>query len=197
MGMMAQSDLPYRIFNRVVDYGFALAVFLLLFWLLTACWIAIRLTSPGPAIFRQTRVGRGGKLFTCYKFRTMRLGARQAATHEMPADAIAPLGRFMRRTKIDELPQILNLLRGEMSLVGPRPCLPSQGELVALRTRLGVLTVRPGITGLAQVQGVDMSDAERLAQLDARYVLLRSVRLDIEIILKTLRGSGSRDYIRS
>jgi lipopolysaccharide/colanic/teichoic acid biosynthesis glycosyltransferase len=121
---------------------------------------------------------------------------RQAGTHEMSADTVTPLGRWMRRTKIDELPQVLNLLRGEMSLVGPRPCLSIQRELVELREKLGVLRVRPGITGLAQVQGVDMSNAERLAQLDALYVRTRSVRLDIAIILKTLSGRGSRDYIR-
>jgi O-antigen biosynthesis protein WbqP len=123
-------------------------------------------------------------------------GMPQVGTHQISAEAVTPLGRLMRRTKIDELPQIWNLLHGEMSLVGPRPCLPSQQELVDLRTALGVLTVRPGITGLAQVQGVDMSDAERLAQLDAYYVRTRSVRLDVDIIIKTLRGTGSRDYVR-
>lgn len=188
--------LSYRMFNRAIDYGFALGTSLFLSWLLLACWIAIRLTSPGAPIFRQPRVGRDGKIFTCYKFRTMWCDVRQAGTHEMSADAITPLGRLMRRAKIDELPQIWNILRGEMSLVGPRPCLPSQRKLVELRANLGVLRVRPGITGLAQVQGVDMSDAERLAQLDARYIRTRSARLDIEIIFKTLRGSGSQDYVR-
>jgi lipopolysaccharide/colanic/teichoic acid biosynthesis glycosyltransferase len=186
----------YRVFNRAIDYGFALGILLFLWWLLIACWIAIRLTSPGRAIFCQPRVGRYGKIFTCYKFRTMWRGMPQVGTHQISAEAVTPLGRLMRRTKIDELPQIWNLLHGEMSLVGPRPCLPSQQELVDLRTALGVLTVRPGITGLAQVQGVDMSDAERLAQLDAYYVRTRSVRLDVDIIIKTLRGTGSRDYVR-
>lgn len=193
---MSQQGLCYRVFNRALDYCFALAVLVFLFWLLVACWVAIRLTSPGNPIFRQVRVGRGGRVFTCYKFRTMRVGVKQAGTHEMPADAIAPLGRFMRRTKIDELPQILNLFRGEMSLVGPRPCLPSQRELIDLRTKLGVLTVCPGITGLAQICGVDMSDPERLANLDALYVQTRSVRLDIKIIFETLLGRGSQDYIK-
>lgn len=186
----------YRIFNRVIDYGFALAVSLLLSWLLIACWIAVRSTSAGAGIFRQSRVGKDGKIFTCYKFRTMWRDVRQAGTHEMSADAITPLGRLLRRTKIDELPQIWNIFRGEMSLVGPRPCLPSQHELVNLRAKLGVLAVRPGITGLAQIQGIDMSDAERLAQLDACYVRTRSACLDIEIIFKTLRGAGSQDYVR-
>jgi lipopolysaccharide/colanic/teichoic acid biosynthesis glycosyltransferase len=193
---MTKPKLSYRIFNRAIDYGFALGICLFLSWLLIACGIAIRLTSPGKAIFRQPRVGKDGKVFTCYKFRTMWRDVRQAGTHEMSADTVTPLGRWMRRTKIDELPQVLNLLRGEMSLVGPRPCLSTQRELVELREKLGVLRVRPGITGLAQVLGVDMSDAKRLAQLDARYVRMRSVRLDIKIILKTLCGGRARDYIR-
>lgn len=185
----------YRIFSRCLDYVFVLAVFIFLFWLLIACWIAIRLTSPGGAIFSQSRVGKGGKIFTCYKFRTMRSGVRQAATHEMSADAVTPLGRILRKSKIDELPQAVNLLLGEMSLIGPRPCLPSQRDLVKWREDLGVLAVRPGITGLAQVRGVDMSDPEKLARLDALYIATRSIRLDIDILFDTLRGSGSRDYV--
>lgn len=185
----------YRIFSRCLDYVFVLAVLIFLFWLLIACWIAIRLTSPGGAIFSQSRVGKGGKIFTCYKFRTMRSGVRQAATHEMSADAVTPLGRILRKSKIDELPQAVNLLLGEMSLIGPRPCLPSQRDLVKWREDLGVLAVRPGITGLAQVRGVDMSDPEKLARLDALYIATRSIRLDIDILFDTLRGSGSRDYV--
>lgn len=189
------ASVGYRIFNRVVDYGFALSVILLLWWLCLLAWLAIRLTSPGSAIFAQPRIGRDGKVFTCYKFRTMRHGIRQAATHEMTEDAITSVGKFMRRTKVDELPQAWNILRGDMSLIGPRPCLPSQRELIDWRTRLGVFQVRPGITGLAQVRGVDMSDPERLARLDADYIARRSVSLDIRIIIETARGSGSRDYV--
>lgn len=188
--------MAYRVFSRCLDYTFVLAVFMLLFWLLAACWIAIRLTSPGGAIFSQPRVGKGGKIFTCYKFRTMRSGVRQAATHEMSADSVTPLGLILRKTKIDELPQAVNLFLGQMSLIGPRPCLPSQRDLVDWREKLGVLTIRPGITGLAQVRGVDMSEPEKLARLDAQYIATRSLRLDISILFDTLRGSGSRDYVR-
>jgi lipopolysaccharide/colanic/teichoic acid biosynthesis glycosyltransferase len=185
----------YRLFNRIVDYGFALTVMVCLCWLFVGVWLAIRLTSEGRAVFAQLRVGREGQTFVCYKFRTMQVGTRQAATHEMTGDAITPAGRWMRRLKLDELPQAWNILRGDMSLIGPRPCLPSQHALIDWRNRLGVLQVRPGITGLAQVRGVDMSDPERLARLDAEYIARRSVFLDFRIILATARGSGSRDYV--
>jgi O-antigen biosynthesis protein WbqP len=100
------------------------------------------------------------------------------------------LGNYLRRFKLDELPQLFNVLMGDMSLVGPRPCLPSQAELVEARRRLGVFAVRPGITGLAQVNGVDMSNAARLAELDARYVRTQGFGGDLKLIWATLRGQG-------
>src|SRR6195952_5991460 len=122
--------------------------------------IAIRLESPGPAIFRQVRVGKNGRPFTCYKLRTMYSGTATLPTHEVQASSVTVLGEYLRRFKIDELPQLCNVLIGDMSLVGPRPCLPSQTALVEARRQLGVFEVRPGITGLAQVNGVDMSRSE-------------------------------------
>src|SRR6185503_10926322 len=121
---------------------------------------AIRLESPGAAIFAQRRIGRRGAPFTCYKLRTMNENTIQRPTHEVGASAVTSVGRFLRRWKLDELPQLYNVLRGEMSLVGPRPCLPSQSELIEARLQKGALDVRPGITGLAQVQGIDMSEPE-------------------------------------
>jgi O-antigen biosynthesis protein WbqP len=117
-------------------------------------------------------------------------GTANLPTHEVAASAITASGEYFRRFKIDELPQLWNVLIGDMSLVGPRPCLPSQTELVEARRRLGVLEMRPGITGLAQVSGVDMSDANRLAEIDARYVRTQSVLGDFRLILATLRGHG-------
>src|SRR3954447_22659873 len=146
------------------------AMFLLLFCpVLLIILLAIRLQSPGPAIFAQLRVGQAGRPFTCYKFRTMYSGTANLPTHEVQASSVTPLGEYLRRFKIDELPQLWNVLAGDMSLVGPRPCLPTQTELVAARRRLGVFSVRPGITGLAQIRGIDMSDANRLAEVDAQY----------------------------
>jgi O-antigen biosynthesis protein WbqP len=147
--------------------------------------LAIRATSPGAAIFSQIRVGRGGVLFSCRKLRTMRRNTPSLPTHEAPAGAVTAVGKVLRATKIDELPQLWNVLKGEMSLVGPRPCLPTQTELIERRKELGVLTALPGITGLAQIRGIDMSDPRRCAQADAAYVKTASMGLDLKILLGT------------
>jgi O-antigen biosynthesis protein WbqP len=152
--------------------------------------VAIRLESSGPAIFAQARVGRGRRVFTCYKLRTMRKDTAHVATHLAASSSITQLGARLRRWKLDELPQLWNVLVGDMSLVGPRPCLPSQTELVEARDRLGVYGVLPGITGLAQVQHIDMSDPGRLAQVDAEYVKTQSFTGDLRLIAATLLGSG-------
>jgi O-antigen biosynthesis protein WbqP len=169
----------------------ASALFLLFFWpVLLIFIIAIRFQNPGSAIFAQVRVGKQGRLFTCYKLRTMYSGTQNVPTHQVGASSVTPLGKQLRRFKIDELPQLLNVVIGDMSLVGPRPCLPSQTDLVEARRKLGVLEVLPGITGLAQVSGVDMSDALRLAEIDAQYVRTRSFLGDFKLIFATLRGQG-------
>jgi O-antigen biosynthesis protein WbqP len=169
----------------------ACALFLVVFSpILLLTIVAIRLQSPGNAIFAQIRVGKNGRPFTCYKFRTMHSGTANLPTHQVQASAVTALGESLRRLKIDELPQLWNVLIGDMSLVGPRPCLPSQIELVEARRKLGVLEVRPGITGLAQVGGVDMSDANRLAEIDAQYVRSQSLLGDFGLIWDTLRGKG-------
>ncbi len=183
--------------KRAVDLLFAAFVVLLLWWLLILVWLAIRLTSPGPGFFVQQRVGKDARPFACYKFRTMKVGAPQAGTHQIPQSLVTPLGRFLRDTKLDELPQILNILRNEISLVGPRPCLPVQDDLVEWRRRAGVLSIKPGITGLAQVEGIDMSDAALLVNWDSRYLALRSLLLDLKIIARTAIGRGRGDKVLS
>ncbi len=176
--------------KRAFDVA-ACAMFLVVFSpILLLIMLAIRLQSPGNAIFAQIRVGKHGRPFTCYKFRTMHAGTANLPTHQVQASAVTALGESLRRLKIDEIPQLWNVLIGDMSLVGPRPCLPSQVELVEARRRLGVLEVRPGITGLAQVGGVDMSYANRLAEIDAQYVRNQSLLGDFRLIWDTLRGKG-------
>jgi O-antigen biosynthesis protein WbqP len=176
--------------KRAFDVA-ACALFLVVFSpILLLIIVAIRLQSPGKAIFAQTRVGQNGRPFTCYKLRTMHSGTANLPSHQVQASAITALGEHLRRLKIDEVPQLWNVLIGDMSLVGPRPCLPSQTELVEARRRLGVLEVRPGITGLAQVSGVDMSDANRLAEMDAQYVRSQSLLGDFGLLWATLRGKG-------
>jgi O-antigen biosynthesis protein WbqP len=169
----------------------ASAAFLLVFWpILLIVVAAVRLSSPGPAIFTQARVGRDERPFTCYKLRTMYVGTASLPTHQVQASSVTSLGEYLRRFKVDEIPQLWNVLLGDMSLVGPRPCLPSQTELVEARRRLGVFEVRPGITGVAQVRGIDMSDPERLAKVDAEYARSRSLAGDLKLIWATLRGHG-------
>ncbi len=155
--------------------------------------LAVRLDTPGPAIFAQTRIGRWGRPFVCLKLRTMHTGTQNAPSHEVGGDAITPMGHRLRRTKLDELPQLWNILIGEMSLVGPRPCLPAQTVLIEARRRYGLDALRPGITGVAQVAGVDMSDPEKLAALDATYLTTQSFGTDLRIIVATIFGAGRGD----
>jgi O-antigen biosynthesis protein WbqP len=169
----------------------ASALFLLFFWpVLLIIIVAIRLQDPGSPIFAQVRVGKGGRLFTCYKLRTMYWGTLNLPSHQVGAAALTPLGTRLRRFKVDELPQLVNVLLGDMSLVGPRPCLPSQTELIEARRQRGVLEVLPGITGLAQVNNVDMSNALRLAEIDGQYARTQSFLGDLRLIFATLSGQG-------
>ena len=148
-------------------------------------------------LFKQLRVGRDQLPFVLVKFRTMRPNTAQVATHLADTSAVTPLGRFLRRTKLDELPQLWNVLKGEMSLVGPRPCLPSQTELIAVREAAGVFRVRPGITGLAQVKGIDMSTPALLARTDAQMIVSMSVPHYFLYLLQTVAGKGSGDAMNN
>ena len=127
------------------------------------------------------------------KLRTMQIGTEARASHEIGPSRVTKIGRFLRKTKVDELPQILSVLRGDMSFVGPRPCLLVQTELIEERTKRGVYTVLPGITGKAQLMGIDMSTPRLLAATDAEYVTERSMAGDLGILLATLLGQGSGD----
>jgi lipopolysaccharide/colanic/teichoic acid biosynthesis glycosyltransferase len=189
-------NLVYRTLKRILDIAFALFVIVILWWVLLGAWLAVKLTSPGPGIFAQQRVGKSGLPFTCYKFRTMSLGTKEAGTHETASNSVTKVGHFLRKTKLDELPQVWNILKNELSLVGPRPCLPMQRELVAARSNLGVLDDIGGISGWAQIQNVDMSDPDRLAILDAEYLALRTISLDLKIILATAIGRGQGDKVK-
>ncbi|KQT55353.1 MULTISPECIES: sugar transferase [unclassified Aureimonas] len=175
--------------KRLFDVTASLAGLVVLGWLIGVLAFAIRRNSPGPGLLAQERVGRGGRVFTCYKLRTMHVGTASLGTHEHKGVAhITGIGRFLRRSKLDELPQLWNVLKGEMSLVGPRPCLPVQTVLIEARRRRGVLDVRPGITGKAQVMGVDMSEPERLAEIDASYIADATFFGDLALILRTVTG---------
>ena len=179
---------------RLFDLTLAVAGLILTCPLLVILMI-VGLFDTGSPMFRQTRVGRNKKPFTLLKFRTMRPETAHVATHLADASAVTALGKFLRRTKFDELPQLWNVLKGEMSLVGPRPCLFNQQELIEARERLGVFHARPGITGLAQVNAIDMSTPELLAETDARMLASLGVKDYFRYILMTVTGKGSGDRI--
>lgn len=179
---------------RSLDVLFALFGLLLGGPLLLLLFL-LGLLDTGSPLFLQIRVGRDQRLFTLVKFRTMQPDAAHVATHLADASAVTRWGGVLRRTKLDELPQLWNVLKGEMSLVGPRPCLPNQIELIAEREQRGVFAVRPGITGLAQVGGIDMSLPQLLAEIDAQMIKTLSVTAYFRYILLTLLGRGAGDRV--
>lgn len=181
--------------TRIFDLLLALSGMVVGLPLLLALLVAGYLDTGAP-IFRQVRVGRHRKPFVLVKFRTMRPDTASVPTHFADASAVTRLGGFLRRSKLDELPQLWNVLKGEMSLVGPRPCLFSQKELIAERAARGVFDVRPGISGLAQVLGIDMSTPRLLAETDARMLKTMNVSAYFKYIFKTVAGSGSGDRIQ-
>lgn len=165
--------------------------------LLTA--LLVRLTSPGPAVFTQKRAGRNGKIFTIYKFRTMRRDTPSSlATHLLsnPESFITPIGRLLRKTSLDELPQLFNVLRGDMSLIGPRPALFNQYDLIRLREEAGVNRVRPGLTGWAQVNGRDLLSIPEKVAYDREYVENLSLRFDLKCLLRSFTSVLSADGVK-
>lgn len=172
----------------------ATGILLLLPLMLLLCVIGC--FDTGSPLFLQQRVGRNQKTFTLVKFRTMKKETVSVATHLVDGTNITPFGHFLRKSKLDELPQLWNVLRGEMALVGPRPCLPSQHELIEERKSLGVLRVRPGVTGLAQINGIDMSEPYKLAKIDAEMLASLTVSKYFYYIACTVTGKGRGDRVR-
>lgn len=152
--------------------------------------------DTGSPLFAQVRLGRNQKPFVLVKFRTMRPDTASVATHLVSASAITPYGQFLRRTKLDELPQLWNVLKGDMSLVGPRPGLPVQEELTRERSQHGVFAVRPGITGLAQINEIDMSNPALLARTDKAMIETLGVMDYFKYIVMTVLGKGAGDRVR-
>ncbi|MBZ9610366.1 sugar transferase [Rheinheimera maricola] len=180
---------------RLFDVVFA-ALGLLLTLPVLVILTLIGLFDTGSPVFLQQRVGRNKKPFVLVKFRTMKLDTAHVASHLASSSAITPFGGFLRKTKLDELPQLWNVLKGEMSLVGPRPCLFNQQELINEREQRGVLNARPGITGLAQVNDIDMSTPQLLAETDAKMLAQLSVADYFKYIFMTVAGKGSGDRVR-
>lgn len=180
---------------RVLDIVFSSLGLILGFPVLLAIYL-VGLFDTGSPVFRQERVGRNKKPFTLVKFRTMAVNTASVASHLASSSSITPLGRFLRKTKLDELPQLWNVLKGEMSLVGPRPGLFNQEELTHERSIRGVFDVRPGITGLAQVSDIDMSTPQLLAETDQRMIQTLTISNYFKYIMMTVTGSGRGDRVR-
>jgi O-antigen biosynthesis protein WbqP len=179
--------------KRLMDIAgglFGLVAFLPLLLLIAA---AVRLESRGPALHWSRRIGKGNRIFLMPKFRTMRIGAPDVATHLLPDPDqwVTPVGAFLRRTSLDEAPQFWSVLVGHMSLVGPRPALFNQEDLVALRTEAGVHVLRPGVTGWAQVNGRDELPIPEKVRLDREYLERRSLAFDLQILARTVRAAFS------
>ena len=179
--------------KRIIDVGACVTALPVAVPLCMILLVLIRIDSPGPGLFVQRRVGRDGASFRMFKLRTMGAQTGDMPSHHVEVTQITRLGRWLRRLKLDELPQLLNVLGGSMSLVGPRPCLPIQTELIEERRARDLLRYRPGITGPAQIRGVDMSEPARLATVEADYFHHSTIATDLMLILSTVLGGGIAD----
>ena len=183
--------MKYQAFKRFLDFVLSLLAFCVLSPLLEAVSLAVKLDSKGPVVFRQKRIGKDKTHFEMLKFRTMRTDTpKDMPTHLLknPDAFITKVGSFLRKTSLDELLQLINIIKGEMSIVGPRPALWNQFDLIAERDKYGANAVRPGLTGWAQVNGRDELEIPEKARLDGEYVKNMSLLLDIRCILKTVLG---------
>lgn len=180
---------------RIFDFIFSFLGLVFGFPVLLVIYL-IGLFDTGSPIFKQKRVGKNKKLFILVKYRTMSVDTVSVASHLASTASITKLGRFLRKTKLDELPQLWNVLKGEMSLVGPRPGLFNQKELTVARDAKGVFDVRPGITGLAQVSDIDMSTPELLANTDAKMIKEMNVKNYFKFIFQTALGAGVGDRVK-
>jgi O-antigen biosynthesis protein WbqP len=182
--------------KRLFDLLLGFCATVLLIFPVAVIAVAVCLTSPGPALYWSDRVGRGNKLFKMPKFRSMRIGTPAVATHLLqdPATYLTPIGSFLRKSSLDELPQLWSILVGDMSFVGPRPALFNQHDLIALRSQHGVDSLLPGLTGWAQVNGRDELPIPEKVQFDVEYLRRQSLVFDLRILwmtfVKVLRRDG-------
>jgi O-antigen biosynthesis protein WbqP len=183
--------------KRMFDLVLALVAAVFLVLPMAAVAVAVRLTSPGPALYWSDRVGRHNRIFKMPKFRSMRIDTPIAATHllQNPGQWLTPIGSFLRKSSLDELPQLWSILKGDMSFVGPRPALFNQNDLIALRTERGVHELVPGLTGWAQVNGRDELPIPQKVEIDAEYLQRRSLLFDLRILWMTALNVLARDGV--
>lgn len=188
----------YVAVKRVMDFVFAVVALILLLIPMLLIALAVYVDDPGKVIFTQYRIGRYGKPFLLYKFRSMRQDAPRyvaAAELDAPENYITPVGRFLRRTSLDELPQLFNVLLGDMSIIGPRPLIPQERYIHRLRQQYGAYAVRPGMTGLAQINGRDKLSPDEKVRYDVIYLKEFGYRQDVSIMFSTLPGVLTGDGI--
>ena len=183
--------------KRVFDFAVAFVVAVLFALPIFVVGLLVRLTSPGPVLYWSNRVGRNNRIFRMPKFRSMRIETPAVATHllENPDQWLTPVGSFLRKSSLDELPQILSILKGDMSFVGPRPALFNQDDLIALRTQHGIHELVPGLTGWAQVNGRDELPIFQKVQFDMEYLKRRSLAFDLKILWLTALKVLVRDGV--
>lgn len=183
--------------KRLFDFLLAFIASLVLLIPVLSVALAVRLTSPGPALYWSDRVGKGNRIFKMPKFRSMRVGTPAVATHLLidPKVHLTPIGSFLRKSSLDELPQLWSILVGDMSFVGPRPALFNQHDLIELRSKKGVHQLVPGLTGWAQVNGRDELPIPQKVELDAEYLTHQSIWFDIKILWMTFVKVIQRDGV--
>lgn len=191
-----RAGLGYRFFKRFFDLTFSFVGITIALVPMLIIALLIKLDSRGPVMFRQHRVGRDGELFRIYKFRSMKTSApSDVATKDLTDSSshITKIGAFLRKTSIDELPQLFNVFKGEMSFVGPRPLIPGETEIHSMRTQAGVYEARPGVTGWAQVNGRDDISDELKVMYDKEYIERKSIGFDLHIMLRTIGVVAKKD----
>jgi O-antigen biosynthesis protein WbqP len=177
----------YKITKRLIDVTGATLLLLTLSPLLIIISLVIKIHDRGPIIFKQKRVGQFGKEFLFLKFRSMPVNTPNVVSTEVRKLNITPIGKIIRRTNLDEIPQMINVLKGDMSIIGPRPCLPDQESLIALRKANGSIKLKPGLTGWAQVNAYDYMPETEKADFDGEYCAKLSLWMDVEIVFRTLK----------
>jgi O-antigen biosynthesis protein WbqP len=183
--------------KRIFDLGLALFASCILLLPIALVALFVKMTSKGPAVYWSDRVGMHNKIFKMPKFRTMRVDTPAVATHLLtnPKQFLTPIGSFLRKSSLDELPQLWSILKGDMSFVGPRPALFNQDDLIALRTRYGVDNIKPGLTGWAQINGRDELPIPEKVALDAEYLARQSFWFDIKILVLTFQKVLKKDGV--
>lgn len=184
----------YRFVKRCIDIVLSIIFLIILAPVQIVIYLLIKIQEPGPAIFKQERLGRDGRIFDILKFRTMKLQTPSLAAKDIiEEEYVTKLGKFLRMTSLDELPQLINILKGEMSFVGPRPLIPNEGQINEKRRELGIHRLRPGLTGWAQIKARNTHDQDEKLKLDLYYKMHKNLVFDMKIIFMTFFSFIQRD----